>query len=409
MLLKLKAKLLPAKIVLLHIVFVILSLNAFSQQSMTHDLQLHGFAAQGGIYVDGSDFVNESGHLSPELTELGINASYQLNSQLRLTGQVVYLNGGNRYDDGFRFDYALLDWSAYYTENWQVNFYLGRYKNYHWLYSSTRDIPFTRPSVILPQSVYFDGFRDISVGADGLALKISHSSDYWGDFDFNLSTGTSSISDEQTQIILSEHAKGKMKHDFDLQTSIYWQPALSSWRFGLALLDSDFTYYKNESIQVPIFTDADIVLQRVILNTMYEGENWEFSAEVFQERFVFDGFYYPSAHRDQKGLGYYVQSRYKIANDLTLLARYENFYANKDDKKGLLLENPMFGGNPRYFGYQNDVTLGLSYDLDETVRFQLEYHNIEGTARLTPVVLPNKEMNDSKYWQMWAMQIMYWF
>jgi len=406
-LLKLKTKaaiVFIKKLLILATVFYFFSTNAMASEE---DFQLHGFFSQGLIDVNGSNFVNDDGDLSAELTELGLNGSYQLSSTLRLAGQVVYLDGGNRYNDGVRVDYALLDWSVYTNKNLQINLYLGRYKNNHWLYSSTRDVPFTRPSIILPQSVYFDGFRDIAVGADGISVKVSHSSDSLGYFDFNLSTGVSPISDEQTKIILSDHAHGDMKHTYDLQASLYWQPVLSAWRFGLALLDSDFEYSAAE--QGDMFIDANITLRRYFANVLYEGESWEFSSEIFQERFIFDDFYYDGFTQDVIGQGMYVQSQYKVNNDLNLLLRYERFYANKDDKKGHDLEDSTQGLVPSYFAYQHDITTGFSYDLAENFRVQFEYHYIKGTARLTPVVLPNPHINNSKNWKLWAVQLMYWF
>lgn len=384
--------------------------TAYAEQTTNHNWQVHGFVAQGLIDVNGSNFVNNDGDLSAELTEVGINASYQLLENVRLSGQLVYLDGGNRYSEGARVDYALIDWSAYTTQNWQVNLYLGRFKNNHWLYSGTRDVPFTRPSIILPQSIYFDGFRDIAVGADGFALKVSYSSDHFGDFDFNLSKGNSNISDDQTQIILSKGAQGDFEQTYDVQASLYWQPFDSSWRFGLALLDSDFEYSASEKSN-EFFIDSDITLQRFILNALYEGERWEFSSEIFQERFVLDGFYpVPEPfHNDQVGIGGFVQTRYKLDEHLTLLARYERFFANKDDKSGSKLESNTGGLVPKYFGYQHDLTVGFSYDFAERVRLQFEYHNIQGTARLTPVVAPNKNLNDQEYWSLWAIQLMYWF
>ena len=185
MLLKLKIKMVVKSVNKLFFIALaaVFSLCSLHVGASDQDFQFHGFAAQGVIDVSGSDFVNNDGSLSPKLTELGINGSYQLSSNLRLAGQVVYLNGGNRYEEGVRVDYALLDWSAYESANWQANIYLGRFKNNHWLYSSPRDIPFARPSIILPQSVYFDGFRDIAVGGDGAAIKVSHSNDDCGDCD----------------------------------------------------------------------------------------------------------------------------------------------------------------------------------------------------------------------------------
>ena len=371
------------------------------------NFQLHGFLSQGVIDVDGSNFVNDSGAISAELTELGLNGSYQLNSALRLTGQVVYLDGGNRYAKGLRIDYALLDWSVFDNKNWQANIYLGRFKNNHWLYSSSRDIPFARPSIILPQSVYFDGFRDIAVGADGIASKISYSDDDYGDFDFNFSYGTSSISDEQSDIILSTYAQGKIKQDYDVQASLYWRPAFSSWRFGISLLDSSFNYKENENEDM--FVNGDLTFQFYTVNALYEGENWEFSGETYQEKFITKGFYKNKDDSSPIGQGYYLQSRYKVNKKLTLLTRYENFYNDKNDKRGNKLEEETGGSISDYFAYHRDTTLGLAYDFSSDLSLRIEYHWFQGAGRLTPVVLPNPQANANKHWQLWAAQLMYWF
>jgi len=407
MLLKLKAKMVNMPMEkLLFAIFTIFYLVVINVEAAEQDFQLHGFIAQGVIDVDGSDFVNDDGSLSAELTELGINASYQLSSNLRLAGQVVYLNGGNRYAEGVRVDYALLDWSVYESLDWQANIYLGRFKNNHWLYSSSRTVPFARPTIILPQSVYFDGFRDFAVGNDGVAFKLSHSDDEMGDFDFNLSYGNSPISDEQGKILLSEFATGKAKQDYDLQSSLYWRPVFSQWRFGISLLDSDFTYKQNKE-SPDMFFDADFSFQFYTLNALYEGEQWEFSGEIYQSRFLTEGFYYPQYHSDNVAQGYYIQSRYKLTSEVTLLARYEDFYLNKEDKDGEMLEKTT--GIPYYFAFHKDTTIGLNYDFFSNLSLRLEYHWVRGTGRLTPVVVPNPRVNDSEYWQMWAVQLMYWF
>lgn len=378
-------------------------------QATEQKFQYHGFIAQGLIGVDGSDFVNDNGdgHLSSKLTEIGINASYQLNSNFRLTGQFVYLNGGNRYVEGVRLDYAIVDWSVYKSQNLQANIFMGRFKNNHWLYSSSRDIPFARPSIILPQSVYFDGFRDIAVGADGAAIKISSSDDVYGNFDFNLSYGTSPISNKQGDLILSEYAQGTVAQDSDLQASLYWQPAFSLWRFGVSYLDSVFNYESNKRFDK--FFDGDFSFKFYTINALFEGEKLELSGEIYQEQFITEGFYQPLYTNSPTGQGIYVQSRYKINQDLTLLARYENFYSDRDDKNGTKLEQESEGGIPAYFAYNKDTTIGLTYDFSSNLRLRLEHHWFQGTGRLTPVVLPNPAMNHNKNWQLWAMQLMYWF
>jgi len=380
--------------------------QASAEELTLSNWQWHGFFSQGIVDVNGSDFVNDDGSISSELTEIGINTSLQLLPNLRFATQAVYLNGGNRYTKGARIDYLLLDWTLWNKNNWQTNLYVGRFKNIHWLYSSVRDIPFARPGIILPQSVYFDGFRDIAVGGDGAALKLSYSDDVYGDFDINYSYGTSPLSKEQGQIILSKLATGNVKQDFDSQASFYWKPIFSPWRFGLSLLDSDFSYRNAEQ---DFFVDGNFSFQFYTLNALYEGEQWEFSGEIYQERFVTKGFYHPFFLQDHLGQGAYLQTRYQFNEDLTLLARYEKFYSNKNDKKGKQLEIDTAGKVPSYFAFQNDFVFSLSYDFTNNFKLRLEQHWVNGGARLTPVVQPNPINNNQPYWQITALQLMMWF
>ena len=179
-------------------------------------------------------------------------------------------------------------------------------------------------------------FRDFAVGGDGAAIKISHNNDDYGNFDVNFSYGASPITDKQANIILSEFAKGEVKQDTDIQASIYWQPAFSPWRFGASYLDSDFSYQANDNSDR--FFDGGFSFQFYTVNALYEGERWEFSGEVYQERFITKGFYHPLHFKKPVGQGAYLQSRYKLSDELTLLARYERFYSDKNDKKGKKFE-----------------------------------------------------------------------
>lgn len=374
--------------------------------SANNDFDWHGFIAQGLIQSADSDFVNNDGDLSTELTEVGVNASYQLTPTLRATGQLAYINGGNRLSEGLKLDYLLLDWTAFNNLDWQVNFYLGRIKNNHWLYSSIRDVPVDRPSIVLPQSIYFDGFRDTAIGGDGAAVSVSYSDEQFGEFDFNLSSGPTELSSKQVMTLLGELAQGELEHDDDWQTSFYWQPSLSNWRFGVVGLDSKFTYIPGQQDN---FTSGWLVIQRLMINAIYQGEHWEFSSELIQERLNQEGFFSPDFVIDVKGQGGFVQARYHLNDKLRILARYERYFRDKDDKNGSQLVSLSNGRIPEYFAYQHDATIGFSYDLLDNLRLQVEHHWVQGTARLTPVVAPNVELNDSEYWQISAAQLVYWF
>lgn len=392
----------PKVIVFTCLVYLLFFIPA---QAAEKKWSVHGFVAQGLAQASKTNYINDDGDVSSKLTDIGLNGSYTLNDTMRLSGQVVYIDGGNRYDDGLRVDYALLDWSLYSTMNWQVNAYLGRFKNYHWLYSSTRDVPMTRPSIILPQSVYFDGTRDMSVGGDGINLAFKYNDDVVGSFEFNVSTGPSPISDEQTKIIMGKSADGDLDHEDDFQGSLYWQPNLSNWRFGAAITLAKFDY--DQGKKDTYLFDGSLDLKRLYANANYQAENWTFSVELLQERMKINNIYYPGFYDSQTGQGGYAQLQYELTDNLQLMTRYEHFYRNKDDKNGHELEEKT--GVPHYFGYQNDGVLGLTYHISSNIEIQAEHHWIKGTARLTPMIIPETTINDSEYWQLWAVQLMYWF
>ncbi|MBA6264000.1 hypothetical protein [Colwellia sp. Bg11-12] len=384
----------------------LLTCNVIAQDDHSAEpLKIHGFVAQGVIDVDGSNFVNDDGELSLKLTEIGLNTSYQLSDDFRFAAQAVYLNGGNRYNEGLRVDYFLVDWNAYSSEQLQANLFVGRFKNAHWLHSSTRDIPFARPSIILPQGTYFDGFRDIAIGGDGAALKITYNNDEYGEFDFNFSRGKSPINSDDSEVILSRLAQGSIESELDTQASVYWRPVFSQWKFGLSLLDSEFNYHKEA---VDFFVDGRFVFQFYTMNALYEGEQWEFTSEILQTRFLTEGFYTQPFNQDSIGQGGYFQARYKVDQQLTLIGRYEKFYIDKNDKRGHKLQEQSAGLVPSYFGYQDDAMIGFSYNFSDNFRVNAEYHWVKGTARLNPIVLPNPQAN-SEHWKMWAVQLMYWF
>ena len=373
---------------------------------MANELQLNGFIAQGLIQNKDNSFVNDDNDVSFDLTEVGLNAAYQFSANFRVSGQAVYLNGGNRFDEGLRLDYLVADWSFYNDERNQSHLYLGRIKNYHWLYSSTRDVPMTRPSIILPQSVYFDATRDMSVGGDGIAFSHKYSTEKIGEIDFTISSSSADISSDDVKTIIGEMAQGNLEHDNDLQASLYWQPAVQPWRFGIAITSADFKY--NRGTEDP-FSDGDFDIKRIYFNAEYFSEQWSFSAELLQEELNFAGLLQPMFSKETTGQGGFVQTEYKATSNMQFLMRYERYYADKDDKNGKELEESTYGLIPAYFGYQHDATLGFTYDFERNFKLQIEHHWVEGGARLTPFIIPDPIANPKEHWQLSAILLTYWF
>ena len=369
------------------------------------DIKIHGFVAQGLIQAQDSNFVNDDGQVSLKLTEVGVNASYKISNQLRIAGQGVYLNGGNRYPEGLRIDYLFLDWHLVSNADWQFKLQLGRNKNYHWLYSSTRDVPHTRPSIILPQSMYVDTFRDFALGVDGLGLVIN-TQNKLGDWDMHFSYGTSPISTRQKNNLMTSLATGDLSHDKDVQLSVYWRPKFSQWQLGISALDVDFSY--DSGINDIVF-DGLNVTKRFNLHFLYQSENWELASELVRERTIAAGFFHPLFNSDTTAEGGFVQGRYFINSHFTFMGRLDLYDRDKKDRNGQQLENNSGASVPHYFGYRDQATLGLTWKLRKDLQLQAEYHKTKGTGHLAPYLIPDTQNNDRQYWDIWALQLMYWF
>lgn len=385
--------------------FIIVAVLLMWRTTQAEELTWHGFAAQGVIQSADSNFVNDDGDIALNLSEFGINTSYRINSKLRLSAQGVYLNGGNRYDEGARIDYLFLDYQLLNTSNWQWNVHLGRYKNYHWLYSATRDVPHTMPTNVLPQSTYFDVFRDISLGSDGISMAAQNLNGL-GEWDFRWSYGKSQISQRQTINFLSDLATGRFTHDHDSQVSVTFRPLASNVSLGLSVLDTDFSYGSGDN---DYFIDGTANLQRIMISLSYSSEHWDLNSEILRERAIYRDLVQQGMSKTETSEGGYAQARYFVTPDITLLARVDLFDLNRDDRNGFKREYESAGSVPHYFAYMDQATVATAWDFAANWRVRAEYHRVKGRGRLAPVFVADLQTNDSEYWDIWAVQIMYWF
>jgi hypothetical protein len=266
-------------------------------------------------------------------------------------------------------------------------------------------VPHTRPSIVLPQSLYFDVFRDVALGVDGLAL-IAQTNNELGEWDINFSYGNSRISDEQKENLLGAAASGKLKHDIDTQFSLYWRPKLSNFQFGFSLLDADFSYKQGDNDT--LFT-GDETSQRIMFNLLYQGQRWEIASEVMRERVIVENMLFPGFSSDVTAEGGYLQARYFLSKQLTLLARLDIYDRDRQDRNGKNIQTLSQGMVSGYFGLMDQATAGVTWKFAKNIQLQAEYHRVKGTGRLAPIFTPDTVINASKYWDMWAVQLMYWF
>ncbi|MDE2366129.1 MAG: hypothetical protein KGM95_04265, partial [Betaproteobacteria bacterium] len=155
-------------------------------QNLPLNLQIHGFVGQSWLKSSGNDNVfgkSSSDGGSFDFRELGLNASMRPLPKLQFSAQMISRTAGKGSPGNARFDYGFLDYTYFSGEAGQLGIRLGRMKNPLGFYNDTRDVPFTRPTILLPQSIYFERTRKLAIAADGAHLYGEYRSDI-GDISF---------------------------------------------------------------------------------------------------------------------------------------------------------------------------------------------------------------------------------
>ncbi len=151
------------------IAFGALSLQAWAYD-LNKDWRIHGFLAQAAIYTDDNNYFGPSDDdISTEFFEAGLALNGSLFSDsLRFSTQLLARDAGANDDGSPSFDYTFLSYDIVNNAQWRTGLRLGRIPSQMGLYNATRDVPFTRPGILLPQSIYGETVRNSRFAHDGL-------------------------------------------------------------------------------------------------------------------------------------------------------------------------------------------------------------------------------------------------
>ena len=126
-------------------------------------VDIHGYISQGYMRSNKNNFLAESYGGSFQFNELGINFSVELTDQLHAGLQLASRDLGSLGNNKVVVDWAFMD---YHYQDW-MGLRVGRVKMPFGLYNETRDIDMLRTSILLPQGVYNENFRDALTGIQG--------------------------------------------------------------------------------------------------------------------------------------------------------------------------------------------------------------------------------------------------
>ena len=343
-------------------------------------LQVHGFASQAVVQTSDNRYFGDSSNTSFDFTELGLNASYQVSNEIVVSGQLLSRRAGEMYDGTPSIDYALVDLRLSSALDRRVGLRLGRIKNPLGLYNETRDVPFTRPSIFLPQSVYFDKIRNVLLSSDG-AMFYAESFQDWGNLSLTLGIGESVIDENVEWTFLGSDFPGDLDSgEANKIASIWYYTPDERAKVGLSGLKSSLRF-KPDALS---FLDAgDIDVFYWIASVQYNAEDVSLSAEYARIPIDWRNFgpYFPLDQAESEG--YYFQGAYRVAPNVELMLRYEEGFADRNDRSGARSSALTGGATPPFDFYSRAWTAGLRWDILPNVMLRLEYQRQQGTYALS--------------------------
>lgn len=368
---------------------------------LSEDIQVHGFFSQGYFLTSENDLFGESSSGgSFDFTEIGINASWTPISNLRLAAQALFRRAGVGHEHDLSLDFGLLDYSIISTVDTHFGVRLGRFKNPYGLYNDTRDVIFTRPTILLPQSIYLERTRNLSLSADGGMVYGEHRTEQ-GNLSVEIGVGYPRADDLDTELgILSDDYPGHFESRLSYIGRLGYDLEEGKYRAVISTAHVHVKYdpkspYPNDDL----FPGKDI-FKPVIFSLQYNSESLSLTSEYAIRTIQESGLFSRDNEFEIIGESYYLQAQYRFNQAWQAIVRYDVLYNNRNDKKGKKYQ--ALTGNPDFSQFAKDWTMGLRYNLNPSFLIAAEYHNINGTAWLP--IQDNPNFNDlERRWHLFAL------
>jgi hypothetical protein len=341
-------------------------------------LQIHGWASQGAMVSTGNNYLANTKRGSFEFFEAGLNVTKELGSDVRAGVQLFAQDLGpiGNYD-------PILDW-AYIDYRIRPSFGIraGHFKMPLYLYSDQLDADMSRTSVLMPQAVYDQHFRDVLAAVSGVSAYGHIELAAAGSLDYDAYAGTLFI-----------QPRGS---DYDVEnlagTRLVWNTPVPCLRATGHLLYGNFHEKSAVDPTTGMSTTTDYnnwtmaggglecATERLTITA--EASTWRSSIE-------FDPSIGPAL--PYRELRAYAQAAYRLT-DRVSTSVYTSIY--RDSTAGKNASDP---GNHQY-----DGALSLRYDATLNLLVKAEVHAIEGYG-LTESAL-NRGMERTSRWGMFLMK-----
>lgn len=375
---------------------------ALQAEKLPQNLQIHGFASQSWLRSSGNNNIfgkSASDDGSFDFRELGLNASMRPLPKLQFSAQMLSRWAGKGSPGNIRLDYGFLDYTMFSGESNQLGIRLGRMKNPLGFYNDTRDVPFTRPSILLPQSIYFDRTRKLAIAADGAHLYGEHRSDM-GDISFQLGIVRPLVrGNEAEAAVLQRQFPGHLTPEISYVGRVNYELDGGRIRLAVSATQLNMGYSPGGG---DVLNAGAIHFTPVVLSAQYNAERWSLTSEYALRNLEYKNFG-AIPHLNFTGESYYFQGAYRFTPEWEAIVRYDALFTDSDDRNGKKwASSPAGRGRPAYSRFAKDVTVGLRWNVTPEFMLRAEYHRVNGTGWLS--TLDNPVPGDmSQNWNLFSI------
>lgn len=369
------------------------TLGSFGAQTSlagANELTFNGFISQAFLKSQGNNLYGDSRNGSFELMEAAINSNWRFSNRLHFAGQLITRDAGNADNGDVTIDYLFADYKLAENDQSGLGIRLGRVRNNYGFYNDTRDVIFTRPTIIMPQAVYFEGngLREFLFSSDGMQLygywDKSHHSTH-----FSLSMGLDKELPQDSLNTLT--GASRLYRDAKIKSPVFAQ--LMHIREGgktrYAISGFDTAIRADTTLPGGLATTLEAT--GIVLSAERNYQQWSFNAEYSFAQV--NGYTANSQIKDADSKTFYLQSRYRFNSAFIATLRYEHG-SYDDDEIGNI-------SNTKHW------VVGLQWSPTPAWLFAFDLYSIEGTGGIPTI--DNQNRDQEKYTTLAAAMIAYRF